>query len=521
MEGRALIVTALIIGYSLLMLGIGYVAWRRFRGTIEDYYLASRTVGGFVLFLTLAATYHSAFAFLTSVAVYSSAGVSFWVGSMLWTTLAAVGGYWLGKRFYKLGKAKGFITPADLLADFYKSEAVRVVSAILMALFVIGYMMVQSIGLGIILSIGSGGAISYEAAAAFFMAVTVIYLVIGGNRAAFWTDALQGVWMYIGIWLVGLFVLFRFFGGPTGLFNQVREVNPDLLILRWPPELLTSFVVVFSLGIVLLPHLWMRYYTAVDERALKIGAVGMALYVSSYYLPAMIVGLAAAVFNAKGLVINGETVLEPGFIQTFIEQYGTRDAVMAVMVYTLVPAVIAGLLLAGAASAAMSTLDSLLGATSMILTRDIFQRYISPRAPERTLVMVARLLVIIWGLIAYVLAVTKPGLIFNIVAVAASGGLQFLPAAVQAVYPRFKVLNAKGVIAGVIAGTLVTVMFTSNFRSLPILSILDQALPAYHAAIAGMIGLIVNVLVAVMVSGLTTGETRSEEYTEILEEKSK
>lgn len=517
MEARAALVTALIIGYSLLMLGIGYVAWRRFRGTIEDYYLASRTVGGLVLFLTLAATYHSAFAFLTSVAVYSSSGVSFWVGSMLWTTLAAVGGYWLGKRFYRLGKAKGFITPADLLADFYKSEAVRVVTAVLMALFVIGYIMVQGIGLGIILSIGSGGAISYEVATAFFMAITVVYLVIGGNRAAFWTDALQGVWMYIGIWLVGLFILFRFFGGPTGLFSQVREVNPDLLVLRWPPELLTSFVVVFSLGIVLLPHLWMRYYTAIDERALKIGAAGMALYVSSYYLPAMIVGLAAAVFNAKGLVVGGETVLEPGFISAFADQYGTRDAVMAVMVYTLTPAILAGLLLAGAASAAMSTLDSLLGATSMILARDVFQRYIAPRSPERTLVMVARLFVVAWGLIAYILAVTRPALIFDIVAVAASGGLQFLPAAAQAVQPRFKLLNARGVIAGVVAGTLVTVLFTSNFRELSILELLNDVLPAYHAAVAGMIGLVVNVLVALAVSGLTEGETRSEEYAEILE----
>lgn len=517
MEARAALVTALIIGYSLLMLGIGYIAWRRFRGTIEDYYLASRTVGGLVLFLTLAATYHSAFAFLTSVAVYSSAGVSFWVGSMLWTTLAAVGGYALGKRFYRLGKAKGFITPADLLADYYKSEAVRLVTAILMALFVIGYIVVQSIGLGIILSIGSGGAISYEAAAAFFTAITVIYLIIGGNRAAFWTDAIQGVWMYLGIWLVGLLILFRFFGGPAGLFSQVREVNPDLLVLRWPPELLTSFVIVFSIGIVLLPHLWMRYYTAIDERALKIGAAGMALYVSSYYIPAMIVGLAAAVFNAKGLAVNGETVLEPGFIEAFTKAYGSRDAVMAVMIYELTPAVIAGLLLAGAASAAMSTLDSLLGATSMILTRDVFQRYIAPRASESTLVAAARLFVALWGLIGYLLAITKPGLIFDIVAIAASGGLQFLPAAAQAVYPRIQLLNAKGVVAGVIAGTIVTIMFTVNFRDLPVLGVLDQALPAYHAAVAGMIGLVVNVLVALAVSGLTTGETRAEEYERILE----
>ena len=75
------VVTGIVFIYVLGMLAIGYIAWKRFRGTIEDFYLASRTIGGLVLFLTLAATYHSAFAFLTSVAVFSSSGVSFWIAS--------------------------------------------------------------------------------------------------------------------------------------------------------------------------------------------------------------------------------------------------------------------------------------------------------------------------------------------------------------------------------------------------------------------------------------------------------
>jgi len=78
-------VTAIIIVYSVIVVGLGYFAWRVFRRTIEDFYLLGRTVGFLVLFLTLAATYHSAFAFLTSVAVFSSSGVSFWIAAALWT----------------------------------------------------------------------------------------------------------------------------------------------------------------------------------------------------------------------------------------------------------------------------------------------------------------------------------------------------------------------------------------------------------------------------------------------------
>ena len=507
-------VTTIIIVYSLIVVGLGYVAWRRFQRTIEDFYLASRRVGFLVLFLTLAATYHSAFAFLTSVAVFSKSGISFWVGASLWTTLAAVAGYVLGVRFHKLGKERGHITPADLLADYYESEAVRVLTALVQAAFVIAYMVVQSIGLGIILSVGSGGRIPFELASLFFMGVTIFYLVVGGHRAAFWTDAIQGVWMYIGVWGAGLYILYKYFPGLGGLMDQVRQVDPKLLTMNWPIDLVTSFVIVFSLGIILQPHMWLRYYSARDKDTLRLGSAGMALYVSSYYIPAALVGLAAAVFNATGLVIAGKTILQEGFIDQLIKTYGSRDAVMAYMIYTLTPPIFAGFLLAGAASAAMSTLDSLLGATSMVLTRDIYQRYIRPKASEQELVLVGRLLIILWGIIAWYFTIKKPGLIFDIVALSASGTLQFLPAVLQAVFPtRTHWINKKGAITGVIAGLAVNVALTNKF---PIAKALG--LTGYHPAVAGAIGLIINIIIAIIVSK-ATGDDNPEKrklYAQIL-----
>ncbi len=504
------VTTTIIIIYSLVMVGLGYVAWRRFRRTIEDYYLVSRTVGGLILFLTLAATYHSAFAFLTSVAVFSSSGVSFWIGSMLWTILAAVGGYVLGKRMYILAKKYGHITPADLLAHFFKSEALRFLTGILQALFIIGYIVVQSIGLGIVLSIGSGGKIPYEEASLLFMAVTIIYLIVGGNRAAFWTDAIQGVWMYIGIWAAGFYITYKYFGGVTPLFEQVRQHAPKLLTMNWSWDLTTSFVIAFSFGIILLPHLWLRYYSALDTRAIKIGSAGMAIYVSSFYLPAMLIGLGAAVLNVTGLNL-GDVQLQPGFIKELVSTYGSRDAVMAHMIFVLTPAVFAGFLLAGAASAAMSTLDSMLAATSMVLTRDIYQRFLKRNATERELIAVGRALVLIWGLLGWYFAVKKPGLIFDIVAIAAAGGLQFLVPVLQVVFPKRRLLDANGVLAGLIVGVIVTILFTNRFGVHEALG-----LPGYHPAEAGVIGLIVNAIVALIVSSAAKRETLAQEYSETL-----
>ena len=494
-------VTTIIMIYSGIVVGLGYIAYRVFKGTIEDFYLLGRTVGFIVLFLTIASTYHSAFAFLTSVAVFSSSGISFWVAAAIWTPLAAVMGYIFGWRFHRLGKGRGHITPADLLADYYDdSNSLRVLVAVIQATFVIAYMVVQAMGLGIILSVGSAGHIPFFWASFIFMAITLIYMVIGGNRAAFWTDTIQGVWMYIGVWAAGLYILYKYFPhGLHQLMNTVRVVDPKLLTLNWSANLVTAFVIVYSIGIILEPHMWLRYYSARDKNTLRLSSGATALYLSSYYIPAAIVGLAAAVFNHTGLIINGHMLLPKGFITSLIHTYGSRDAVMAYMVYALTPAVFAGFLLAGAASAAMSTLDGLLGATSMVLTRDLYQRYFRRKANEKELVLVGRLWILIWGLIAWYFATTKPGLIFNIVALSASGTLQLLIAVLQAIYPsRINWVTKWGAFWGIVAGLLTNIILTNKF---PIASHLG--LPSYHPALAGLIGLGVNAVVTLVVSAFT------------------
>ncbi|MDM7275409.1 MAG: sodium:solute symporter family protein [Thermoprotei archaeon] len=485
------IVISIILLYIVAVMIISYVATKILRRTLEDFYILSRGAGLIVLFLATASTYHSAFAFLTSVAVFSTTGVTFWIGSFAWTTLAGIVAYVLGKRIYLLGKSRGYISPSDLLADRYNSELLRVITALVWAVFIIGYITVQAIGLGIIMSVGSGGRISYEVGALILVLVAALYVAMGGLRAAYWTDVLQGIWMYLGVWLAGLLIAFKFFPSISELFSAVREVNPKLLTLNWAPELLAGNVIVFGIGVMILPHLWIKFYAARDTYTIKWNSALTALYISSFYIPAMLVGLTAAVLNVKGV----PGLLEPGFIKKLTGLYGSADAVMAYMIYVLTHPIIAGFLLAGAAAAAMSTLDSFLGTISLVLTRDIYQR-VNPRASETSLVLISRLLIILFGLIGWVLAIQRPGLIFDIVAVAAGGGLQVLPALLQAVIPtRIQWINKYGAIIGLIVGSLIVLIFSA-----PTAKYIGTAAYAYPAGQASLYALIVNFIVAVVVS---------------------
>lgn len=505
------IITSIVLVYCILCLILGVIANRFLKKTMEDFYAIGRKAGYIVTFLSTAATYHSAFAFLTSVAVYATTGITFWVGSAAWTTLAGVFMYLAGTRLMKLGKARGHISPAEAFADFYRSELLRVLVAITMALFVICYIVVQAVGFGLILDISSGGAIPYAYGAFMLSLIALIYMWLGGHRAAAWTDVLQGVWMYIGIIFAGILILTRL--APEGLpqvFNQLRTLSPSLLVMRWDPIMMLGNIMIYGLGLMMLPHLWSKYYIARDEKVIKTSALGTAIYLSSYYIPAAMIGLAAAVVNATGL----PGVLEKGFIGALTTKYGSADAVMAVMITTFLHPIVAGFLLAGAVAAAMSTLDNFLGAVALLLSRDIYQRYVRPSKPEDEYILVSRALMLVFTLIGWYLALLKPGLIFDIVAIACAGGLQLLPITLQMILPRRKIINAKGAVAGFVIGSVLVALFTvqtGKYFRMPI---------TYHAAVAGLIGLAVNTIVTLLVSFLTKPSkeeaTVFEEYKKIL-----
>ena len=121
------IATTLVAIYLLITVGVGALASRKLTINVEDFFLAGRKTGFIVLYLTVVATYHSAFAFLGSGGFFYTHGIGFWEAGT-WTVVMGAITYVLGTRIWALGKKFDYVTPADLLADFYESEAVRVVS---------------------------------------------------------------------------------------------------------------------------------------------------------------------------------------------------------------------------------------------------------------------------------------------------------------------------------------------------------------------------------------------------------
>ncbi|HXV64940.1 MAG TPA: sodium:solute symporter family protein [Vicinamibacteria bacterium] len=437
----AVISTGLVTLYLLVTLGVGLVANRKLAINVEDFFLYGRKAGIVVLYLTVVATYHSAFAFLGSSGFFYTHGIGFWDAGT-WTILVGASSYVLGSRIWALGKKFGYVTPADLLADFYESEAVRVTVALVSVLFTILYIQVQAQGLGYIIAVASGDRISFEIGTLILLVVAALYLVMGGLRAVYWTDVVQGVWMYVAIWVGALFLSYQIFGGPLALWRRVAAERPDLLTLPGPNGYFTPgmwFGMMVSLcGVLFMPQMMIRYYTAASENTIKWLGATTPIYLVTLYIPAAFVGLGGA------LVLPDIEI---------------PDRVFPELLFRYAPPWLSGLILAGAAAAAMSTLDSILHANMTVLTRDLYQRYVLPGQSQAHYVKAGRVFVLALLVVGYLLAVHTFELLVVLVSISGSGALQLAPAVCNVCFPTRRMLTRAGVLAGIAAG--LTVLFST------------------------------------------------------------
>jgi SSS family solute:Na+ symporter len=469
-----IVATGLIAAYIVFTIIVGIWSNRRMTVDVEDFFLYGRRAGFVVLYLTVVGTYHSAFAFLGSGGFYYTHGIGFWEAGT-WTILTGATTWVLGTRIWALGKRFGYVTPADMLADFYESEAVRVVTAVVSVVFTILYIQVQAQGLGYIINVATGGRVSFEVGTAILLVVAAAYLMAGGLRAVYWTDVLQSVWMYIALWVGGLVLAHELFGGPLNLFREVAAQRPDLLSLPGPngffrPGMWFGMSVVLSFGIVFQPHIMIRYYTAISGRTLKWLGATTPIYLVSIYIPAALVGLGGALA---------------------MPDLAVPDRIFPEMLFRYAPAWITGIVLAGATAAAMSTLDSILHSNMTVLTRDIYQRYVARDASHAHYIRVGRFIVLGLLGIGYVLSVTTSGFLVMLVALSGAGALQLMPAVLGVCFPTRTLLTKAGVLSGIGVG-------------LASLYVTLYLLPHPLGLHAGVWSILANAAVTLVVSRITT-----------------
>jgi len=426
--------------YTLIMLAVAYYASKRDQKTIKDF-----AVGGgfgiFILTLTFSTTYHSAFAFMGAAGFAHTHGIGWWANG-LWTVLPGVLFWVWGRRFWFMGKKYGYISTAEYISDVYQSRLVGLIVGLTCIVFTIPFVAMQAIGSGYIFNIISEGRLSFTTGTIIFFFVLIVLVYMGGMRGIALTDAGQGTFMWLGM-LIGSFVILRTnFGSVGAAYEATYQVMPELFSLPGPRGVVTpgdwiSRWMVITFGMIMFPHISLRFFAGKSLRVLKWSAVFSSIYLTSIYVFTPAIGFVGH------LLIPGLEV---------------ADRVFPEMLLQFTPLLFASLVIAGAYVAAQSTADSQLHATSAMIGTDVYRAHMNKKATDGQVYRVARISVIVLGIFSIIVALINPGLLGDILLVANAGVAVLCPTVIGGAY--WKKANKYGALTSVIGGQAVNLFLT-------------------------------------------------------------
>ncbi len=187
--------------------------------------------------------------------------------------------------------------------------------------------------------------------------VVVLYSVLGGMWSITLTDFVQFLVKTLGMFVILLPVVFLRAGGFEGLHANLPETAFSLTHIGVGTIFTYFFLYVFTM--VIGQDLWQRVFTARSDRVAKWAGTAAATYGFCYALAGALIGMSAKVL---------------------LPQIATRDDVYTEIVRFALPAGLAGLVVAGALSAIMSTSSGALIATATVAKEDIasvIKRYLA------------------------------------------------------------------------------------------------------------------------------------------------
>ncbi|WP_047981512.1 sodium/pantothenate symporter [Ornithinibacillus contaminans] len=443
-------ITALIplIIFLIIIFIVGLYAGRYVQTSksfIQEYFLGERSLGGFVLAMTMTATYGSASSFLGGPGTAYTQGL----GWVLLAMSQVATGYFvlmiLGKKFAIVTRKYKAITMVDFLKERYKSTPVVVLSAISIIVFLFSAMAAQWIGGARLIESLTG--MEYTTALFIFALSVLVYVTVGGFRAVALTDAIQGSVMLLGT-LILLIATIIAGGGISNIIADLSAENPNLITPfgaegTLTPAYVSSFWILVGVGVVALPQIAVRAMSYKNARSMH---------------RALIIGTIVVGFIMLNMHLIGV------FARPILPGIEVGDKVMPLLALEVMPNWLAGIVLAAPMAAIMSTVDSLLILVSSTIIKDVYINYVRPEASHNQIKKLSITITAVLGAIVFVLALNPPDLIIWL-NLFAFGGLEaaFIWPVVLGLYWRNG--NKYGALASMIVGVGLYVL--SDFNLFP------------------------------------------------------
>ena len=447
--------------YILAMLGIGFYAYHSTKN-LSDYILGGRSLGSVVTALSAGASDMSGWLLMGLPGAIFIAGIS-----ESWIAIGLLLGAYLNWLFVA-GRLRLFTEKANdalTLPDYFhgrfedKQKLLKIFSALIILFFFIIYC-----ASGVVASarlFESTFNMDYDIALWVGAFATIAYVFIGGFLAVSWTDTVQATLMIFALLLVPTIVILKMGDyGSLDVMNTIeviRNASPDHLNfthgLTW---IAIVSLLAWGLGYCGQPHILVRFMAA-DS----IKTIPSARRISITWMALCLLGAVLVGFFGYGYFLEhpeqGINVIG-GMTSTGEVIKGNPESVFMELAKVLLNPWIAGIVLSGVLAAVMSTLSCQLLVSSSALTEDLYKGFFRPKASDKELVWIGRLMVFIVAIISIWIAYDPDSKVLSLVSYAWAGfGAAFGPVVVFSIF--WKRTSRNGALLGMITGALTVIIF--------------------------------------------------------------
>ena len=443
-------IEAIFILYLLLIIFVGILS-NKFVSSQLDFLLAGRKLGPWVTAFSERASGESAWLLLGLPGAAIAVGYGE-IWAVIGITIGIISSWFLiaEKLRYETERLGSLTIPDFLEKKFNDSSGlIRIISALIIGIFFTFYVSAQFHGSGKILNTIFGIEPLYGITLSAI--IIIIYTILGGLLAVAWTDLIQGILMIgtlVILPLVGVFELLSFDQSLSELlrFSDLERNSVFAGLSGLGAVSVALGGMSWGLGYFGQPHLLIRYMAIKSVSDIKKAKWIAAFWAIPGISGAFMVGIIAVGYFGEDFFIGKDT-----------------EIAMPLLAQTLLPAWIAGLLISGAVAAMMSTADSQLLVSTSAISEDLrLNKVIKTKNSDK--LTNTRYITIILGLFAYCTAIyseVSGDTIFGIVSFAWSGlGSSFGPAVILSLW--WSKTNRKGIIAGLLTGSIVTIIWGSS-----------------------------------------------------------
>lgn len=386
----------LLIVYFAVLVGIGLYC-RKHATDVNGFVLGGRSVGPWLTAFAYGTSYFSAVVFVGYAgqfgwrfgisATWAGIGNAI-IGSLLaWTVL--------GRRTRIMTQHLDSATMPQFFGERFGSQPLKLGASVIIFIFLIPY--TASLYNGLSRLFGMAFHIDYSVCIILMAVLTAVYVIAGGYMATAINDFIQGIIMLVGIAAVIAAVLNSkggFMAALDGLARVTDEsvaATPGVFSSFFGPDPLNLLFVVIltSLGTWGLPQMVQKFYAIKDEGSIKKGTIISTMF---------------------ALAVSGGCYFLGGFGRLFSDQIDVEangfDSIIPTMLSGLSPMLIA-LVVILVLSASMSTLSSLVMASSSTLTIDFLKIIVFKKMDDKKQVFCMRVLIVVFIAISSVLALIQ------------------------------------------------------------------------------------------------------------------